>query len=67
MKNCPDLCHFPLSIILQIKNKINKEEAIAFANFLEPAMIAEPELRISAQKALQLPWLKRTTPANYIM
>lgn len=39
MKSFPDLSHYPLEIILQIKNKIGAEEAHHFAQFLLPTLI----------------------------
>lgn len=49
MKRFPILTHYPLETVLQIKNKITFEEAKPFAEFLIPCLIAEPELRVSAQ------------------
>ena len=67
MKSFPDLSHYPLEMILQIKNKISAEEARHFAGFLLPTLIPEPEKRVTAEKALLLPWLSRKIPSQYKM
>lgn len=48
MKRMPPLSHYPLEVIMQMKNKISKEEAHHFAAFLEMTLVAEPQLRASA-------------------
>lgn len=67
MRRMPSLCHYPLDIVLQMKNKISKEEANAFAEFLEMSLIAEPELRATAQKMLNHKWFTRSIPQLYKM
>ena len=52
MKKFPQLNHYSLETVLQLKNSINPEIARNFAEFLLPTLIPEPEKRISALKAL---------------
>ena len=67
MKRMPALCHYPLSIVLQMKNQLKKEEATAFAEFLEMSLVPEPELRASARKLLSHDWLNRSISKDYKM
>lgn len=67
MKKFPHLEHYPLSTVLQLKNKIKSEEAEHFATFLQVTLIPEPEKRIQASTALQLSWLQRSIPSEYQM
>ena len=67
MRRMPTLCHYPLDVVLQMKNQMAKDEAIAFGEFLEMALIAEPELRATAQKMLTSKWFTRSIPKNYKM
>lgn len=57
LKRVPELQFWPIDLVLRLKHKIRTSEAKAFGQFLAPMLIAEPELRISAQDALKLDWL----------
>jgi serine/threonine-protein kinase SRPK3 len=52
------LKYWPLHKVLTEKYRFKQKEAIAFADFLEPMLNWDPELRASAQTMLDHPWLK---------
>jgi serine/threonine-protein kinase SRPK3 len=55
--------YWPVKSVLSEKYGFLPEEATAFAAFLGPMLEADPQLRASAAKCLEHPWLKM--PSNY--
>ena len=67
MKKFPRLEHYPLEIVLQLKNKIEKQEAKNFSAFLTHTLIPQPEKRIQASDALRHEWFSREIPSEFKM
>jgi serine/threonine protein kinase len=58
LKRIKGLNYWPLHKVLQEKYRFKEQEAIAFADFLMPMLIWDPEKRASAQYLLSHPWLQ---------
>lgn len=67
MKRMPSLNHYPLETILQMKHRIDAEEAHHFAKFIEMSLMPEPERRADARTMLGSHWLTRPIPSLYKM
>lgn len=58
-KHIKNLKFWPLEAVLREKYEFSKEDAEEFASFLLPMLAFIPSQRVTAEKALQHPFLQR--------